>query len=174
MACFPDTVEEIDSSLPPPKCKSLPLAAFCDSNLAYYRVTRRSTFGATGMVGKTATTHKPKRHASPEVPVRGTKLNIGRVGVEYCQEIHCMLRNIGVESNTPTKCYGYNKSVLETCSNENAECKSRHSIISFHKIRESVATGIIAPHHACSKETIADILSKSIGIEMHNNLTNRI
>ena len=40
-------------------------------------------------------------------------------------------------------------------------------------MRESVALGIITPYHACSEENITDILTKSLGIDIHNNLTNR-
>ena len=61
MVRHPDTAEEIDSSLSPPKHEPLPLALHCDSGLAYDRETRRSTGDVAGMLGKTAMTHKPKR-----------------------------------------------------------------------------------------------------------------
>ena len=101
-------------------------------------------------------------------------MNAGRVGVEHCQEMRCILRSLDVEINVPTKSYGDNKSVYESFAKENAECKSRDSSISYHKMRESVAAGIITPYHVYSEENIADMLKKPLGIEIHNNLTNRV
>lgn len=46
--------------------------------------------------------------------------------------------------------------------------------MSFHKMTESLVAGIITPCHACSEENIANILKKSLGIEKHNNLINRV
>ena len=94
--------------------------------------------------------------------------------VSNYQEIWCMHRILGVEVNIATKHYSVKKYVRELSTNDNAECKSRHSSMHFHKMRKSVAAGIIAPCHACSEENIADVLTKSFGIETHNNLKNRV
>ena len=155
MARYPDAGEEIDSVLPPPKYKPLPLAAHYDSDLAYGRVARRSIGGVVRMVDKKATIHKTKRKTNVETLTYGAELNTGRVDIEHCQETRCMLRSVGVEANSPTKWYGDNKSAYEHCANKNAECISRHSSMSFHKMRESVAAGIITPRHVvCSEENI--------------------
>ena len=74
----------------------------------------------------------------------------------------------------PTKYYGDNKSVCESCANENAECESRNSSISYHKMRESVEAGMITLHHVCSEENVANVLTKPLGIETRNDLTNRV
>ena len=81
-----------------------------------------------------------------------------------------MYRSLGVEANAPTKHYGNKKS----CANNNNECESRNSSMSFHKMKGLVAVEIIATHHACSEENISDMLTKFLEIEIHNNLINRV
>ena len=39
----------------------------------------------------------------------GDELNVGRVGIEHCQEIQHVLRSLGAEVNLPTKYHGENK-----------------------------------------------------------------
>ena len=85
-----------------------------------------------------------------------------------------MLRSLGIEVDLPTKHYGDNKSVHESYANENAECKSSHSSVCYHKMRESVVAVIITPYHVYSEGKIADMLTKPLRIETHNNLTNRV
>ena len=84
-----------------------------------------------------------------------------------------MSRSLSAEENVPTKKYGDNESVHESCTNDNA-CKSRHSTAFFHRMRESVAAEIIEPHRMCSEENITYVLTKTLGIELHKNLTNEV
>ena len=56
-----DSSEEVDSGLPIPKHKSLPLSTYYDADLAHDRVTRRSIGDVVGMVRKTIVVHKSKR-----------------------------------------------------------------------------------------------------------------
>ena len=131
MVRHPDEVEEIDSSLLPPKLKLLPLVTCYDYDLAHDRLTRISIGGVVVMVDKTAIIHKPKSKPSIETSTYGAELNDGRVGIEYCKEIRHVCMSLGVESNMTTKCYGDNKYAYESCTNENLECKSRHSSTSL-------------------------------------------
>ena len=107
-----------------------------------------------------------------ETSTYGAEFYAGRVGIEHCQETRHVLRSLGAEVNLPTKYHGDNKSLHESCANENTECKSRHSSISYQKMRQSVAAGMSAPCHVYSEENIADVLTKPIGIEMHNSMMN--
>ena len=97
MVLYPDSAEEVDSGLPIPKHKSLPLSTCCDADLAHDRVTRRSIGGVAGMVGNTIIVHKSKRYTSVETSTYGAELNAGRVGIEHFQETWYMLRSLGVE-----------------------------------------------------------------------------
>ena len=51
----------------------------------------------------------------------GIELSAGREGITCCQETRYMLRILGAEVIMPTKCYDENKSVHESCANENSE-----------------------------------------------------
>ena len=39
--------------------------------------------------------------------------------------------------------------------------KKKHNAIAYHKVRESVAAGIVQIHHIEGKENVADILTKA-------------
>ena len=81
-----DSAEEMHSGLPMPKHKSLPLSTCYDADLAHDRVTRRSIGGVVSMVGKSIVVHKSKRQTSVETSTYRAELNVGRVGIEHCQE----------------------------------------------------------------------------------------
>ena len=68
-------------------------------------------------VGKTIIIHKFKRQTSIETSTYGAEVNAGRVVIEHCQETRCVLRSLGIEVDRPTKYYGHDNSVHESCAN---------------------------------------------------------
>ena len=56
--------------------------------------------------------------------------------------------------------FGDNKSVIDSSSHPHAKLHKRHTMLSFHRVREAIAYGYIQFSHIDGKYNAADILSK--------------
>jgi hypothetical protein len=56
--------------------------------------------------------------------------------------------------------FGDNKSVVDSGSQPHAKLTKRHNALSFHRIREAMASGMLAFYHMDGKDNPADVLSK--------------
>jgi len=55
-----------------------------------------------------------------------------------------------------------NQSVVHNAQNPASTLKKKHTAISFHKIREAVAAGIVEVHKVGTSDNLADILTKPL------------
>ena len=76
-----------------------------------------------------------------------------------------MLRSLGIPMKDCTTVFGDNLSILISSTSEGAELKKKHTVLSFHMVREAVAAKVIAPHHIPGYYNYADILTKAINTE---------
>ena len=56
--------------------------------------------------------------------------------------------------------FGDNKSVVNSATAIHAKLHKRHTALSFHRVREVVASNVIGFHHINGTKNPADILSK--------------
>jgi hypothetical protein len=56
--------------------------------------------------------------------------------------------------------FGYNKSVVDSSMQLNSKLHKRHTMLSFHCVREAIAAGIVTFHFLSGDDNPADILSK--------------
>lgn len=56
--------------------------------------------------------------------------------------------------------FGDNETVVNTASVPQARLQKRHVALSYHRVREAIAAGIMRFHHVRGKLNPADILSK--------------
>ena len=71
-----------------------------------------------------------------------------------------MLRFLGVPVKGPTKIFGDNQGVIIYRTNLDYELKKNHVVISYHKLRDSAASGIVEPIKFCIKVNRSNILMK--------------
>ena len=71
-----------------------------------------------------------------------------------------MLRYLGVPVQDKGYMFGDNESVMNSLSTPHAKLHKRHTALSFHKVREAVASGYVDFNHIPSADNPADILSK--------------
>ena len=74
-----------------------------------------------------------------------------------------MLRYLGVPVYEKTYMFGDNKSVVDSSSIPYAKLHKRHTALSFHRVHEAIAAGIIQFIHLPGSLNPADILSKHWG-----------
>lgn len=61
--------------------------------------------------------------------------------------------------------FGDNESVVKSASVPHAKLHKRHVLLSFHRVREAIASGILQFVHINGSENPADILSKAWGYQ---------
>ena len=59
--------------------------------------------------------------------------------------------------------FGDNKSVVDSSTRLHAKLHKRHTALSFHRVREAIASGFVSFHHLPGPMNPADILSKHWG-----------
>ena len=73
-----------------------------------------------------------------------------------------MLCSLGIPVNEPTKLFGDNLGVIQNVSMPEATLQKKHTVISFHRVRECLAAKIIEPHKIDCKDNFADIFTKPV------------
>ena len=95
-----------------------------------------------------------------------------RHALEEFVSLRYMLRCLGVNVDTASAVYGDNLGIIQNATIKDSLLKKKHVTISYHKVREAVAVGIISPIKIASAEIFADCLTKSLPIANHNRLIN--
>ena len=73
-----------------------------------------------------------------------------------------MLRSLSVPVKGATEICGEKLGMIIYCTNPDSELKKKHVVISYHKLRESAAAGIVNPLKVCTTVNLADILIKGV------------
>ena len=68
--------------------------------------------------------------------------------------------------------YGDNLGVIQNATIKDSLLKKKHVAISYHKVREAVAAGIIVPIKIHSSDNFSDCLTKPLPIKDHARLVN--
>jgi hypothetical protein len=74
--------------------------------------------------------------------------------------MRCTLRYLGVPIHGKSYMFGDNESVVGSSTKFDAKLHKRHTILSFHRVREAVAAGIVGFFHVLGTNNPADVLTK--------------
>ena len=171
---YPNAKEEIDRNVPPPLVDEMAITVFVDSDHAHDKMTRRSMTGMIIFVGRTPVYYSSKRQTSIETSTYGAEFCAMRQATEETIAVRYMLRCLGVRVETPTIVAGDNEGVLLNATNLESQLKKKHVAISFHKVRESAAAGIIQPVKIGTHDNIADMFTKPLGEKPFRKLVNMV
>ena len=94
--------------------------------------------------------------------------------VEEVVALWYMLKHFGVNFDTASEVYGNNLVVVQNATINYSLLEKNHIAISYHKVCESVAAGIIVPIKIASADNFAGCLTKSLLIADHNRFINGI
>jgi hypothetical protein len=162
---YNDATEELDPGLPSPRGKPMETFVFFDSDHGHNKVTRRSLTGCLVVVGSTPISWMSKRQGAIASSTYQAEFMAARVAVEEAIAIRYMLRSLGVPVDRPTLFLGDNKSVMTNIGQADSQLQKKHVAISYHLVREAVASGIIQPFHLAGKYNPSDILTKMIATD---------
>jgi hypothetical protein len=75
-------------------------------------------------------------------------------------DLRTTFRYLGVPVRDKSYMFGDNESVVNSSTQIHAKLHKRHNALSFHRVREAIAAGVIAFYHIAGPSNPADILSK--------------
>ncbi len=160
---YGDVTEEIPTDAPTPLGKTVRLTHYVDANLMHDLLTGKSATGILHLINQTPFDWYSKKQSTVETATYGSEFVAARVCVEQAIDIRYTLRYLGVPIEDTSYMFGDNKSVVDSASTPHAKLHKRHSILSFHRVRQAIASGFIKFWHIPGKENPADMLSKHWG-----------
>ena len=104
----------------------------------------------------------------------GSGLVAARIDTELILELCYMLRMIGVLLDGPALMLGDNMSVIINVTLPLSVLKKKHYAIGYHRVRESIATGVLLFAHISSTENIVDIMTKPLSNQQFHTLAKNI
>ena len=167
---YPDAVEDHPPNAPEPRGRPIEMSCFVDSNHAGDTATRRSQTGIILYLNKAPTVWYSKRQATVESSTFGSEFVALRIASELIISMRYKLRMLGIPINGPCMTYCDNESVYKNTHFAHSTLKKKHNSICFHRIRETVAAGIMVVLKVKSEFNLADILTKSLPPETRKRL----
>lgn len=138
------------------------MAAYCDSDWAGCKETRRSTTGFCTLLGQNLISWSAKRQ--PTVSRSSTEAEYRALSTT-AQEItwlSYLLRDIGIPQEQATTLFCDNLSAVYLSANPALHNRSKHFDTDYHYIREQVALGLIETRHIPAALQVADVFTKSL------------
>ena len=157
--------ELIPDDIPVPLGKPVRCTSYVDANLYHDMLTGRSVTGVLHIFNQTPIDWYSKKQATVETATYGSEFVAARTAVEQIIANRLALRYLGVTVDGPTILFGDNRSVIDSTSVPHSQLNRRHMALSYHKVREAIAAGIVRFEWIESAENPADILSKHWGLQ---------
>ena len=160
---YGNVTESVPQDVPFPLGKHVSLTHYVDANLMHDLTTGRSVTGILHFVNKTPIDWYSKKQATVETATYGSEFVAARTCVEQIIDLRTTLRYLGVPIRDKSYMFGDNKSVVDSSMQIHAKLHKRHNMLSFHRVREAIASKMIGFHFINGSINPADIVSKHWG-----------
>ncbi len=162
---YGEVAELIPSDAPAPKGRPVTLTHYVDANLYHDCLTGRSVTGILHFINATPIDWYSKRQSTVETATYGSEFVAARTCVEQIIDLRNTLRYLGVPIRGRSWMFGDNESVVNSAAQPHAKLHKRHTALLFHRLRETIAAGILWFVHIPGDSNPADILSKHWGYQ---------
>jgi hypothetical protein len=157
--------EIIPNDAPEPLGNYVTTTHYVDANLMHDLVTGRSVTGILHLLNKTPIDWFSKKQATVETATYGSEFVAARTCVEQIIDLRNTLRYLGVPIRERSYMFGDNQSVVNSSTQVHAKLHKRHNMLSFHRVREAIASKMVGYHFVPGNINPADILSKHWGYD---------
>ena len=162
---YGNVVEEVPYDMPKALGKSVVTTTYVDANLYHDLLTGRSVTGVLHLINQTPIDWFTKRQATVETATYGSEFVAARQATEQVIDLRITLRYLGVPIEGPSFMFGDNQSVVTSSTIPHSNLNKRHNALSYHRVREAIASGVIRFHHMMGVGNPADVLSKHCGFQ---------
>jgi hypothetical protein len=158
---YGEVKEDKPEDAPKPLGKHITLTQYVDANLFHCMVTGRSVTGILHFANQTPIDWFSKKQATVETATYGSEFVAARTcTTEQVMDLRTTFRYLGVPVRDKSYMFGDNESIVNSSTQIHAKLHKRHNALSFHRVREAIAAGVIAFYHIAGSSNPADILSK--------------
>lgn len=157
-----DIEEDIPTDIPEPLGQTVTLATHVDANLHHDEITGRAVAGMLHFVNQMPFDWHSKKQATVETATHGSKFVGARIAADQDRN---SFRHLGVPICGKTHMFGDNESTVDSSAKPEAKLHKRHTALSFHRVREAIAAGVLSFHWIPGSINPADILSKHWGCQ---------
>jgi hypothetical protein len=166
--------EIIPMDVPEPLGKKVVCTSYVDANLYHDFLTGRSVTGVMHFFNQTPVDWYSKKQSTVETATYGSEFVAARTATEQIIANRQSLRYLGVEVMGPTFLFGDNRSVVDSATCPQSKLNKRHVALSYHRVREAIAAGLLRFEWIDGEENPADILSKHWGYQQVGSLLQAI
>ena len=145
---------------------------FKDANLMHNMLIGKSVTDILNCVNKTPIDWYCKKQSTVETATYGSVFSSEQNCVEQIIDFCNKLRYLGVPVWNHSYMFRDNKSVVDSATLPHSKLNKRHTILSFHCVREAIASGMIKFYHIPGETTPSDILSRHWSYSSIWNLLN--
>jgi hypothetical protein len=156
---YGEITDLVPHGAPEPPGKHVTLTHYVDANLMHNVVTGRSVTGILHLTNKTPSDWYSKKQATVETATSGSEFVAASICVEHIIDLCNSIRYLGVPICSKSYLFRDNKYVVDSSMQVHAKLHKRHTILSFHRIREAVASGMIGFYFIPGELNPAKILS---------------
>ena len=115
------------------------------------------------LVNKTPIDWYLKKQATIETATYGSEFVAVRTCIKQIIDLRTTLCNLGVPICEQSYMFGDNESVINSSTMVHAKLHKRHTALSFHRVHEAIASGMIKFNFIPGNINPADVLSKHWG-----------
>jgi hypothetical protein len=157
--------ELLPTDAPTPLGNPVLHTTYVDANLHHDILTGRSVTGILHMFNKTPIDWYSKKQSTIETATYGSEFMAARTATEQIISNRTALRYLGIPIQGPSFLFGDNRSVVDSSSIPQSKLSKRHVALSYHRVREAVAAGVLRFEWIPGPDNPADILSKHWGYQ---------
>ena len=162
---YGDIKEELPDNAPRPLGKPVVMTTYVDANLFHDHITGRAVTGVLHFYNQMPIDWYSKKQATVETATYGAEFVAARVAKEQITAHRLDLRYLGVPVQGAARMFGDNESVVKSGSIPHSRLNKRHQALSYHAVREAIASGMLSFNHIPGPINPADILSKHWGYQ---------
>lgn len=162
---YGDVSELLPKDAPAPLGKNVTLTHYYDANLFHCMLTGRSLTAVLHFYNKTPVDWYSKKQATVETATYGSEYTAARTCIDQAVDHRLYLRYLGIPIREKSYVFGDNKSVVDSSTVPHAKLHKRHNALSFHRVREAVASKFVGLYFLPGQYNPADILSKHWGYQ---------
>jgi hypothetical protein len=152
--------EEIPYNMPTPKGKPVRTTHNVDANLMHCLITGRSLTGILHFINQCPVDWYSKKQNTVETATFGSEFVAARTATEQVMDLRWTLRMLGAPLDGPAWMLGDNESVVTNSTVPQSLLRKRHNALSYHRVREACAAGVMWFIHTPGKTNVADVLTK--------------
>lgn len=150
--------------------KSGKINAFCDADWASCLLSRKSVTGFGIKLGDSLISWKSKKQSTVSRSSAEAEYRSMATTVAELVWLQGLLQELRTQVELPMELHCDNKAAMQIASNPMYHERTKHIEIDCHFIRERLQEGMIKTKYVASKEQMADIFTKALGKQLHNDM----